>query len=852
MPIRFQRSYRFREPALPTSQLISDFSGGLNTRDSILDLGKNELSKAQNIRLGLQGGLKKRKGMMRVGQKIGSTTKVLGVHSYVNKANTAYLLATYDTDIYKYSESNSVTTIATSSASRATGYTKDRHVFVTTDNLDANSDPYIAVIYQNGAGIKLEWEDRPYGTWTNTVIDVDVSTQLGFSGYMDSSDNIHIAFMSDGNTVKYIKMTYGAGPTWTAGTASTVKGSGASDSASRPTIFVESGGRIHIAYRYYDGTNYQVRAIYSDDGTTWLNESNLSTASTNTRHFPAFTHSGDKPILVYQVGGASSTSYFWRSFEAEWSSQATALTATTNATDAEFSCAYTGSALHVISEDSTSSTGVSISVFGTLANTDRRQFSVVNDGANDNDIQYKKVLNNSADSTTTRVSNDSSNNLYPTSPEQVAASADFVPVMWVEGTANPYNIKINLYNRWVALSASLTTNLPMVSTYFPNTAAGGTDMIYLTNGTDTAKKWDGTTLTAANASWPKPKWIVHYENRLWMGNYGTTQNRVAYTTNGADQFGGALTSTNTLDLPEQSVWGHVLGRSILLFTRANIYKVTDYDYTGSNVGPEKVRTLQNSKGTLSGRTVVQIGEWVYYQAPDGHVYRTSGEFSQLVTGKISGTIAELSTATFLNAAATAFGYYYILAVGLNGSTQNNSWIVIDTRNLSITIDTGKNTGCFVVHPDSNGVPQLFCGDSSTSNGTVYQAEIGESDAGSAIEMDVRTGLLAFGNPLYRKFLSRGVAYAKASGDYNLTIGYSGYSNVNSFTQQPVDLGTDSSVWGVGTWGTGVWGGNTNVQKELRFEKYDRLFMFQFYNNGANQPVEANALSINFEIIKDVI
>ncbi len=861
MAISSRRRYRFIPPSTKAVDSILDFSQGLNTRDPDVEIA---VRVANNVRFGLSSGFKKRDGTQIKGSAISTSTKVLGLHSYVKKGNTAYLLATAGTDIYRYTDSNTPATIATSTNAQATGYSKDRKVFFTTA-LDANSKPYLVILYQSGAGIKLEWSDSTgataYATWSNTVISVDGSTQIAFAAYMDSSDNIHVAFNSDANTVKYVKMTYAAGPTWSAGTSVTISGSGASDSAFAPTIFRLTTGEIHVAYRYYNGTNYDLYAqISTDGGLTWAAFQSLGVSSTNARKFASLVNFNNIPVVLSQVGSASATTYYYHIYSGTYLAGVQATTSALG-TDGAYSAVFTGGSLNITNATGTGSAGVSHSAFSTSSTAQRRLFSVVNDGASDNDITYQNVIGGSTDSTATRVTNDSNNNLYPTAPQYFSSAAVFNPVFWVEGTASPYNIKVSSSVRWVALSAGLTTNLPMNSAYFPFTGGGGTDQIYFVNGTNTVKKWDGTTLTSATATgYPTPTWICHFENHLWMG--GAASNRAYYTNSGADNFSspGTFPAGNNVDFPEDTLWGHPYrGAVLLVFGRKGVYKVQNFDYSGANVGPEVLTTIPDSFGTLSGRTVVQIGYWVYYQRPDGHIMRTNGEYAELVSDIISPTIASLNLSQLSLAAAGTVGSYYYLAVTGAGAAQNDTMVVLDTRkagsarsNGGFSIDTGKTASCFVTHPDANSLPQLFYGESTTTNATVYQAEIGTSDNGSAIDMDIQTGVHYLGSNFYRKTLDDMLVVADASGDYDLTVSYANLSNLASWTDKAVSLDPGGAIWGQFVWGAFIWGGKSTVQQILHLNAEDRGFKFRFRNNAATAPVSVQMISFQHTLLKDIL
>ncbi len=831
MAISSKRQYQFSPPSFHQELAINDFVQGLNTRD---EDNVSHVTVAKNVRFGRNSGMDKRSGTQQKGNQIGTSGKILGLHSYIKKDTTAKLLATYGSDIYQFNEANATNNIATSSNAQGTGYSKDNHMFFTS-SLDANGKPWLVVTYQSGSGIILEWSAHPYSSWANTPITIDTSTQLGWSLTAVGND-AHVVFMSDANTVKYVKLTYSAGPTWAVGTKVTVAGSGASDSATNPTLTTNLGITIIVGYRYFDGTNYSLKTQVSTDSGATFPSGSITSYATSTPTNANVALAGVPGTTAFIIQTFDGTTWTYAAFYSGVTTP-TALTTNTSSTLNVFKAvAYsTDITKNYYIPTSNTASGISMSVLS--SNTEKRVFDVVNDGVNDNDIEYRRIVSNVEDSSSIRVTNNSNNNLYPQAPENFVGYSTYVssiPVMFMVGTSNPYTITLTSLTQWVALSASLTANKTMRSALFPFTAAGGTDQIYFVNGADAAQKWDGTTLTAAAATgYPIAKWVVAFEDRLWFFNLTTSASRATYTAAGADNFASPGTyAGGTVDFPAYLMGGIVYrDHAMLVFTREGIYIVQNFDYsnTQADTSTATIRRIPNSYGTLSMDTVKQIGYWVYFQSPDGQIRRTNGQYVEEppVSDIIRPTINSFSLSQLQSAVAGTLNEFYFLSLTGSGAAQNETMVILDTLKVGsnyqiasgessgtgggFSIDTGKYASVFTSHVDSNGVPTLYFGESRTTNGTVYQMEVGTSDNGAAIDFDVQTGTKFLSSSFYKSRLRDILVKATASGNWNLTIGVARSLNNTSFANYLISLSPAGGVWGIGKWGTGIWGGNTTVE-----------------------------------------
>lgn len=841
---------RFQAPAEPKVLQLYDFSSGMNTRDLDIDV---PVRSAQNVRLGVGSGFVKRAGQVQKGNRIGTGHGIDGLHSYVRADRSAFLLASWNGEIYDYSESgSSPVVVSTSTSSQATGYGKDRHVAFTAAT-DAQGNPYLAATYQSGSGIMLRTSAYPYTAWSSATT-VDSATTVQWSLWIDAADNLHVAYASSSTVVKYVKLTYSAGPSYAVGTKQQVNAGGTTDSGSYPTVALQASGRVHVAYVQTDttsGTQYVVAARYSEDaGVTWTSAVPLGTKNTAATRSCACVVTNDTPYFVVQEDDTGAgTAYVYNQFvwNGSYLYQSTFPFFGTQ-TLAQFSVVQSGLGIALYDPTGTSANGVSATSFGGTAGSARQYYSSTGSPPA---VQYYHVTNGTPDATPVNVTNDANTNKYPSVPLEVGANAVYVPAVWTEGTSSSFNVKVNTSVTWIALSASLTAGKKVESAYMPLTGAGGTNSVYFVNGTDACKRWDGSTLTTASASgYPVAHHVVAFDNRLWFFGAGAAGNRASYTNLGADNFSGTFPSGNTVDFPEYAVGGFNYQQSqMLVFTTEAIYTIQNFDYTGANVGPEEVTRVPNSFGTLSIRTVRQIGYWVYFQSPDGMVRRTNGQYVETpeCSDVIRPTIASYSLGQLANAAAGISYPLYKLSMYGPSSGTNNMIPVLDTRSAPTggwTVDTGQNVAVFCEHPDANGVPTLYAGDSVS--GTVYLSETGTSDNGAIIAMDVETGTL-FGKDFFQNILRDVQVTAQAIPSGTVTLGVANALNVTSFSTQEVNVSSGESVWGSGTWGDGRnWGGNTLIQTRTTWNLQGPGFKLRVSDATLNESVSVDGLAVTSE------
>ncbi len=179
------------------------------------------------------------------------------------------------------------------------------------------------------------------------------TTAIYPSAVADSSDNIYVVYskVTSGSSgtadIFYRKLTKGAGTTWTLESQQQVLDASSSIAYTYATIALEGTTRIWLALRYFDGTNYQVTAYYSNGlgaAPTWTQSvATMNTAGTSaTYHIPVIVRYSSSLAVIYNDQGTSGD-MMWRNRAdsdglTSWNAEAT-INTTFSVTDPVFSAA---------------------------------------------------------------------------------------------------------------------------------------------------------------------------------------------------------------------------------------------------------------------------------------------------------------------------------------------------------------------------------------------------------------------------------------------------------------------------------------------------------------------------------
>ena len=269
---------------------------------------------------------------------------------------------------------------------------------------------------------------------------------------------------------------------------------------------------------------------------------------------------------------------------------------------------------------------------------------------------------------------------------------------------------------------------------------------YVGNGSDTMKHWDGTqwnvTTNGTLGYYP-----VDYAWRLWVidEQYPDRLNfSGTYTDQMAGGSGGSATDKYADFSDTHAGWisfGFGTGEEIMgirrfktglyVFCRNSVWSVTP----ASSVDTFTVSLVTKAIGCVSGRSIAQVGEDLYFAADDG-IY-SLGDVANFVgvvrstvkSGKVQQIFLNMTAANKAKLVGEFFKFKYHLFYSKNG-TANDSCLVFDTRYGGWLDWTNMAASEAIVYLDSTNNQSLVFG--NPINSCVYTLYSGSTDAGTAI------------------------------------------------------------------------------------------------------------------------
>lgn len=397
--------------------------------------------------------------------------------------------------------------------------------------------------------------------------------------------------------------------------------------------------------------------------------------------------------------------------------------------------------------------------------------------------------------------------------------------------------------------------------------------IYLFNGTENIHSYNGASvalnsgLTDLGSSIPKAKYAVWWKNymfatgesvlsgtkypaRVWFSNIGDPD---TWTT-GTDYFDVGLSDG-------QKITGiGILDQWLVVFKERSIYILS-----GSGPSDWKLSAtvnnlvnVANSIGCVSHRSVVQVGNDLWFMSNDGvrslrKNEQGSNPLHGLVSGNIQGTIDALNDGQLGKTVATFFDNKVYFAFPNGSSTNNNKIAVADLRRptdksnnpYAWTTYIGWSPGVWTVYEPSS-TPQLYYGEGSADS-LVFQAETGTNDNSATIDFDVQDRMIDLREPSMRKTTRFGIIYAESGGNYDVEVSSS--TDGTTFTDHG-DLNLLSGVvWNSGVWDTTTWGFGTEIRQKFPIQRASEQIQMRFRNNAADQPVKMLPYTLAIKVKK---
>ncbi len=389
--------------------------------------------------------------------------------------------------------------------------------------------------------------------------------------------------------------------------------------------------------------------------------------------------------------------------------------------------------------------------------------------------------------------------------------------------------KVRYHNgsTWVDVYTSLTDSAQvMMETW------GAQDKVYIANGNEAPKSWDGSSLAALSGLTSAVTQFLSYQDRLLYLDAGSP-GELGWSNSFVDNAWNSGSTTGVK--PDSNLHGMVihaaqvsdagLAAKVLLAGSDGMYLFSGNDLrTPATTGDYKIESLATHIGCSSPLTMQWTPAGTVYLGTDKMVYILP--FDSLtpipIGHKISAEgnakedgLESIPSAQIPNASAVYHDGFYKLSIAATGATTNNRQWWLDITRLDRDDNRfwgpwygpmkGMNFHGQVVLSGPGDSGEWYGGESSaTTGGFVYEASQSGtfSDNGTAMDIEYQT----FYHPLSVETLTKVLHHLEfellsTTGSYNIdyfdTIGKLKNGDVLSLTD-------DTLSWGAGSWGSFKW------------------------------------------------
>ena len=304
--------------------------------------------------------------------------------------------------------------------------------------------------------------------------------------------------------------------------------------------------------------------------------------------------------------------------------------------------------------------------------------------------------------------------------------------------------------------------------------SGEGDVFVVGNATDNWFRFSPTDYSTpqdlgnTNTSPPRSTVGVYFRNRFWV----LDANNLYWSDAFDDDYSGAFDrTTNFYRIPigtERALIG-LRDEGILVMGQDQIWAINPSVTPVATDQPTKILDI----GNVNGQTAAQVGDDVYFLAPDGvrGVFRSQQDKLQLgasypLSYVLKDEVDSLNWAQISKACAIYFDNKYYLSVPVDGSTTCNEVWVYYPASQGWSVISGWNVAAWA-KMKVNGEERLYAIDST--DGKIYQAWKGFSDNGTAISYTEESRKDDMQQPLKKKVGGVLKVRALSSGAYTLTI-----------------------------------------------------------------------------------
>lgn len=361
------------------------------------------------------------------------------------------------------------------------------------------------------------------------------------------------------------------------------------------------------------------------------------------------------------------------------------------------------------------------------------------------------------------------------------------------------------------------------------------DLTLWVDGYNSAKKWDGTTVSAlANVS-GNPKLVkIHQQRAFFVPDSDPT--RVNFSAlNDFENY----PSVNFFYVPSPKSRDYITGwrvfqGSLVIFTHE-----TKHLLYGTDLSSFTRKEAVGTKGAVSDEAIAVDRNYIYFMADDKMIYRYNGVQDELLSEKIEPllrTIPDVDKVRF-HLYRNQLRVYFPTGV----DTQAEDMVLLELSNkesnksMQWFHDTGRPVcGSIEWTQDNNELIEF-----SSRAGAIYNGESGESDLGKIISFRYWTSYKLYGSGASKARVKRFRPFIRPTdAAYKLRVGKDiDFANDPQLSSYTVDPG--GAKWGNFSWGDGtLWGDSSEfIDNKVPMSGRGKFTQYRFECDYLEAPVE---------------
>lgn len=302
-----------------------------------------------------------------------------------------------------------------------------------------------------------------------------------------------------------------------------------------------------------------------------------------------------------------------------------------------------------------------------------------------------------------------------------------------------------------------------------------------------------TSYIAQLGAFPRAKYIQYFKGFLWVAGLESDPHGIRWSAPGTAYKVWPLISRESVAESDNSIVRAIygFGENMLVWKDDSMWQMVFNGYNAFGLADFVPIRVPGGRGCISQSSIVEIDGWLYWLAKDG-VYRFNGtKVEPVFKDRIQSVFGRINPARRAFAVGVDWPQFnvYLLAVALDGSTNNNAVLVYDYNRKAWWIWDDIQAQAWISDKDAANNAILYF---MNASGHIFQMGAGLTDHGSAISSYAigrrmaqapvgyskrARGVSVISNNLARSLDVTVLPDDDASGDTNSGVAYTDYREV---------------------------------------------------------------------------